>query len=85
MTGYETTANALAYALISLALWPGVQGRVAAEIERVYQKAAAEGREELDYTSDFPELEYTYGFMVSRTIPLPLGFLCLLSIDLLSI
>ncbi|KAK2017791.1 putative cytochrome P450 oxidoreductase [Colletotrichum eremochloae] len=63
LAGYETTANAIAYGLITLALRPDIQARVAAEIDQVYEQAAAEGREELDYSSDFSKLEYTYGFM----------------------
>ncbi|OBR10840.1 Cytochrome P450 [Colletotrichum higginsianum IMI 349063] len=63
LAGYETTANAIAYGLITLALRPDIQARVAAEIDQVYKQAAAEGRKELDYSSDFPRLEYTYGFM----------------------
>lgn len=41
---------------------------MAAEIDQVYEKAAAESREELDYSNDFSRLEYTYGFMVSKGI-----------------
>lgn len=68
--GYETTANALAYALITLALRPDIQARVASDIDQVYDRAAAESREELDYSNDFPRLEYTYGFMVSKGHPI---------------
>jgi cytochrome P450 len=63
--GYETTANAIAYGLIVLALQPELQKRVAAEVDDVWSRAAAEGRSELTYLSDFPELQYMYGFMVS--------------------
>lgn len=30
--------------------------------------ATAEGREELEYQTDFPRLEYLYGFMVRKTL-----------------
>ncbi|KAJ5139220.1 cytochrome P450 oxidoreductase [Penicillium bovifimosum] len=63
LAGYETTANAIAYGLIVLALEPELQTRVAAEVDAVWSRAAADGRNELTYLSDFPQLQYMYGFM----------------------
>jgi neutral trehalase len=64
MIGYETTANAIVYGLITLALRPDIQKKVIEEIDQQYITAAAEGRGELTYDDDFGKLEYTYGFMV---------------------
>ncbi|KAJ8113162.1 hypothetical protein ONZ43_g5217 [Nemania bipapillata] len=61
--GYETTANSIQYGLLVLAAMPDVQTKVIEELDRVYEEAAAEGRQELTYGDDFPKLEYTYGFM----------------------
>ncbi|KAE8143180.1 putative cytochrome P450 oxidoreductase [Aspergillus pseudotamarii] len=63
LAGYETTANAIAYGLVVLALEPELQTRVAAEVDSVWSQAAMEGRSELTYQLDFPELKYMYGFM----------------------
>ena len=62
--GYETTANAIIYGIIVLALHPDLQEHVIAEIDRIYQEAELGGRKELSYAIDFKKLEYTYGFMV---------------------
>lgn len=66
MAGYETTANAIQYGLIVLALRADLQDKVIEEIDRVCAQAAAEGREELTFTEDFGKLTYTYGFMVTQ-------------------
>ncbi|RDL40135.1 Uncharacterized protein BP5553_00114 [Venustampulla echinocandica] len=63
LAGYETTANAIAYGLIVLALEPELQKRVAAEVDSVWSRAAAQGRSELTYEKDFSQLQYMYGFM----------------------
>ncbi|KAE8378309.1 putative cytochrome P450 oxidoreductase [Aspergillus bertholletiae] len=63
LAGYETTANAIAYGLIVLALEPELQRRIAAEVDGVWSRAAEQGRSELTYQFDFPELQYMYGFM----------------------
>ncbi|KAL8826322.1 MAG: hypothetical protein Q9191_003873 [Dirinaria sp. TL-2023a] len=63
LAGYETTANAITYGLITLALRQDLQHRVIAEIDRVYDEANAGGRTELSYSEDFEKLEYTFGFM----------------------
>lgn len=62
--GYETTANAILYGLITLALHPEIQDKVIVEIDAVYASAASDGRTKLSYTQDFEKLQYTYGFMV---------------------
>ena len=64
-SGYETTANAITYGLVTLALRQDVQSKVIEEIDAVYAEAADAGREELTYQQDFEKLKYTYGFMVS--------------------
>ncbi|KAI9739476.1 MAG: Cytochrome P450 monooxygenase prx9 [Claussenomyces sp. TS43310] len=63
LAGYETTANAILYGLIVLALRPDLQANVALEIDRIHAEATSEGRTELTYMQDFEKLEYTYGFM----------------------
>ncbi|MCJ1347731.1 hypothetical protein MMC31_005960 [Peltigera leucophlebia] len=70
LAGYETTANAIIYGLITLALHPEIQDKVIAEIDAVYTSAASDGRTELSYTQDFEKLQYTYGFMVGSS-PIP--------------
>ena len=64
LAGYETTANAILYGLIVLALRPDLQNGVIEEVDRVYAEAEKEGRTELTYADDFEKLQYTYGFMV---------------------
>lgn len=64
LAGYETTANAIVYGLITLALRPDIQDRVIEEIAQVYAEAAKERRAEPTYAEDFEKLQYTYGFMV---------------------
>lgn len=68
MAGYETTANAIRYGLIVLALRPDLQDNVTEEIDHTYAQAAAEGRKELSFAEDFEKLTYTYGFMVTQLI-----------------
>ncbi|KAL8898399.1 MAG: hypothetical protein Q9207_006722 [Kuettlingeria erythrocarpa] len=63
LAGYETTANAIAYGLIILAIRQDIQDEVIKEIDAVRAVARSEGREELSYKQDFNKLEYTYGFM----------------------
>jgi cytochrome P450 len=64
LAGYETTSNAMVYGLIALALYPEIQDNVIAEVDRIYEGAASDGRNELTYTDDFGKFDYTYGFMV---------------------
>lgn len=63
LAGYETTANAILYGLIVLALRPDIQAECIAEIDRIYAEAAAESRSTLTYAKDFDKLQYLYGFM----------------------
>jgi len=63
LAGYETTANAIVYGLITLALHHEIQDAVIADIDSAYEVAAAAGRTELTYEDDFESLQYTYGFM----------------------
>ena len=63
LAGFETTANAITYGLITLALRPDLQDKVISEIDRVYKEAYDAGRSELTYADDFEKLEYTFGFM----------------------
>lgn len=67
-TGYDTTANAIIYGLITLALHEDLQTQMIEEIDQIYNEAANEGRQEPTYTEDFNKLQFTYGFMVSRLI-----------------
>ncbi|KAL8692054.1 MAG: hypothetical protein Q9218_002840 [Villophora microphyllina] len=63
LAGYETTANAIIYGLIVLALYPEIQSKVAEEINALWSAALGEGRNGLSYTEDFEKLIYTYAFM----------------------
>lgn len=63
LAGYETTANAMTYGFITLALRQDLQDRIIQEVDGVYAEAAAEGRTSLNYTDDFEKFQYTYGFM----------------------
>lgn len=63
LAGYETTANAITYGLITLALRQDLQDLVVAEIDGVYEEAGSAGRTELNYADDFGKLKYTFGFM----------------------
>lgn len=48
------------------------------EIDGVWSRAAIEGRSELTYLSDFPKLQYMYGFMVRcNDLPFSVSFLLL--------
>ncbi|ERF69442.1 hypothetical protein EPUS_07846 [Endocarpon pusillum Z07020] len=64
LAGYETTANAILYDFIVLALLPELQARMMGEIDRVYADAAKAGRTELTYGDNFEKLQYTYDIMV---------------------
>lgn len=70
-TGYDTTANAIIFSCITLALDDEIQNRVLEELDRIYNEAAAEGREELSYTHDFPKFHYMLAFLVSHPYHLP--------------
>jgi cytochrome P450 len=63
VAGHETSANALIYALITLAIRQDLQDKIMAEIDSVYEEAHSAGRTELTYADDFEKLEYTFGFM----------------------
>ncbi|USP74921.1 putative cytochrome P450 oxidoreductase [Curvularia clavata] len=63
LAGYETTANAIAYGIFVLALEPMLQQKLSDSIDKVWSRAAAQGRTRLSYEDDFAELQYLYGFM----------------------
>lgn len=63
IAGYETSANAITYGLITIALRQDLQDKVITEIDDVYEEAHSAGRTELTYADDFEKLEYTFGFM----------------------
>ncbi|KAH7113723.1 cytochrome P450 [Dendryphion nanum] len=63
LAGYETTANAMTYGFITLALRQDLQDKIIKEVDGIYAEAAAEGRTSLNYTDDFGKFQYTYGFM----------------------
>ncbi|KAI1267672.1 putative cytochrome P450 oxidoreductase [Xylariaceae sp. FL1019] len=63
LAGYETTANAMTYGFITLALRQDLQDKIMEEVDEVHAQAAAEGRTSLNYTDDFEKFQYTYGFM----------------------
>lgn len=64
LAGYETTANAILYGLVTLAINPQIQDRMSSELDQAYERARSQGRTELSYSDDFADLEYCYGFMV---------------------
>jgi len=61
--GHETTANTLHYALLLLAQRPDVQNILLNEIDEVYQRAALEGRAQLEYEPDFNRARWTFAIM----------------------
>jgi len=61
--GHETTANTLHYALLLLAQRPDVQQRLLDEVDDVYQRAAWEGRDGLEYELDFNRARWTFAVM----------------------
>lgn len=63
LAGYETTANAMTYGFTTLALRQDLQDKIICEVDRVWQEAHAQGRNELNYTDDFEKFEYTFGYM----------------------
>lgn len=67
--GYDTTANTMIFACVVLALDEALQNRVIEELDRICSDAAAEGREELSYTHDFPKFQYMVAFLVIRFLP----------------
>lgn len=62
--GIETTANAMLYGLISLALFPDIQTRVTEAVDAAHDKASKEGRA-LSFQCEGEQLRYLYAFMVS--------------------
>lgn len=48
-----------------LALDEDLQEQVIKEADKVFEEAAAEGRDQLSYTYDFPKFKYMLAFMVS--------------------
>ena len=62
--GHETTANTLHYSLLLLAQRPDVQQRFLDEVDDMYEKAAQEGRCELDYDLDFKRARWALAIMV---------------------
>ncbi|CAI6332017.1 unnamed protein product [Periconia digitata] len=63
IAGYETTANAMTYGFITIALRQDLQDKVIEEVDATWAEAKAEGRTSLNYTDDFEKFKYTYGFM----------------------
>ena len=62
--GYETTANAIVYGMLVLALDLSLQQKLSESIKNVWSRAKYQGRTQLSYQDDFAELQYLYGFMV---------------------
>ncbi|KAA8909881.1 cytochrome P450 oxidoreductase [Sphaerosporella brunnea] len=63
MAGYDTTANAMSFGSVLLALYPKIQDRIIAELDQVYAEAAAAGRSELTQAEDFPKFRYVLAYM----------------------
>jgi cytochrome P450 len=64
--GHETTANTLHYAMILLAQHPDIQQILLDEVDEVYDRAAMEGRNQLEYEQDFNRARWTFAIMVRR-------------------
>ena len=62
--GHETTANTLHYTFILLAQRPDIQQFLLDEVDDVYERAAQEGRRELEYELDFNRARWTFAIMV---------------------
>jgi hypothetical protein len=62
--GHETTANTLHYSLLLLAQRLDVQRRLLEEVDGIYEKAAQEGRYELEYELDFNRARWPFAIMV---------------------
>jgi cytochrome P450 len=62
--GHETTANTLHYSLLLLAQRPDVQQHFLNEVDDIYEKAAQDGRCELDYDLDFSRARWAFAIMV---------------------
>ncbi|KIM80049.1 hypothetical protein PILCRDRAFT_822889, partial [Piloderma croceum F 1598] len=61
--GHETTANTLHYSLLLLAQRQDVQQRFLNEVDDIVEKAAQEGRCELDYDLDFNRARWALAIM----------------------
>jgi cytochrome P450 len=64
--GHETTANSLHYTMILLAQRPDMQQRFLDEVDEVHDRAALEGRDQLEYELDFSRAGFTLAIMVRR-------------------
>jgi cytochrome P450 len=62
--GHETTANSLHYTMILLAQRPDMQQRFLDEVDEIYDRAALEGRDQLEYELDFSRAGWTLAIMV---------------------
>jgi hypothetical protein len=65
--GHETTANTLHYALIQLAQRPDIQQFLLDEVDELYERAAQEGRHELEYELDFNRGRWTFAILVRKS------------------
>jgi hypothetical protein len=54
----------LHYTMVLLAQRPDIQQRLLDEIDEVYNQAALEGRDQLDYELDFNRVGFTLAIMV---------------------
>jgi len=61
--GHETTANSLHYTMILLAQRPDMQQRFLDEVDEIYDRAALEGRDQLEYELDFSRAGWTLAIM----------------------
>ena len=76
--GHETTANTLHYALIQLAQRPDIQQFLLDEVDELYERAAQEGRHELEYELDFNRGRWAFAILVRKSTLLQ-TLLCLTS------
>ena len=60
--GHETTANAMYYALVMLALHPDIQAQARDEVDALFTTLPV--GQEPTYEKDYCRLQYVHGFMV---------------------
>jgi len=64
MAGYDTSAATMIYSVINMVLHPELQDQMVEEIDRVFDEARAEGRDQLTYENDYHKFRYVLSFMV---------------------
>ena len=66
VVGFDTSANTMIYAALTLAIHDDLQDRIINEIDHVYQELAREGKGTLDYQRDYLKVPNILAFVVSK-------------------